>query len=82
MIEVVSCSLGLPSEVAAGSKLLLDQKCALLLKVLVCVTGTTDMNKVLFPALLQWSLLQAEAGTAAVLLQEFIVGAMSHAPSR
>lgn len=32
--------------------------------------------------ILQWSLLQAEADTAAVLLQEFRLGAVSHAPGR
>lgn len=32
--------------------------------------------------LLQWSLLQAGAGTAAVLMQEFRLGAVSCAPSR
>lgn len=68
-----TCSLRLPNQITAGSKLLLDQKCA----VAVCVTWTTNKNKVVFRALLQWSLLQAEAGTAAVVLQEFGLDAPS-----
>lgn len=65
-----SCSLRLPNRITTGSKLLLDQKRALLAKVAVCVGWTTHMDRGVFPALLQRSLLQAEAGTAAVLAQE------------
>ncbi|NXF40651.1 KSYK kinase, partial [Nyctibius bracteatus] len=66
----------LPTPIIAGSKLMSDPKCALLLKVAACVSWPTHTNKVVISALLQRFLLQAEASISAALLQAFRLGAV------